>query len=97
MEGHIIVDGETNKGLAAALTKARSIGNPVFIDFWASWCKNCKAMDKTTFKEEGVKARMKNYTFIKYIAEDPVDPDTKAVMEYFGVQGLPTFIILNEK
>jgi thiol:disulfide interchange protein len=94
VEGHLIVDGSTNKGFTDALAQARAAEKPVFIDFWASWCKNCKAMDKTTFKDEVVKARLKDYTFIKYIAEDPVNPETKAVMDHFGVQGLPTFIVL---
>lgn len=96
-EGHLIVDGATNEQLADALQQARADNKPVFIDFWASWCKNCKAMDKTTFKDGMVKAQMKDYTFIKYIAEDPVDPDIKAVMDYFGVQGLPTFVVLHAK
>jgi thiol:disulfide interchange protein len=97
MEGHLVIDGSSNNGLADALRQAHSEGKPVFIDFWASWCKNCKAMDKTTFKDEVVKARLKDYTFIKYIAEDPVNPETKAVMDHFGVQGLPTFIVLGAK
>ena len=97
VEGHLIVDGTTNVGLADALKQARTDGNPVFIDFWASWCKNCKAMDKTTFKDEVVKARLEGYAFIKYVAEDPVDSDTKAVIDRFEVQGLPTFIVLRAK
>jgi thiol:disulfide interchange protein len=97
VEGHLIVDGTSNVGLADALKQARAEGMPVFLDFWASWCKNCKAMDKTTFKDEMVKARLENYTFIKYIAEDPVDQNTKAVMDHFEVQGLPTFIVLRPK
>jgi len=97
VEGHVVVDGSSNEGWADALKQARTDGKPVFIDFWASWCKNCKAMDKTTFKDEVVKARLEGYTVIKYIAEDPVDPDTKAVMEYFKVQGLPTFIVLRAR
>ncbi len=97
VEGHLLVDGTTNMGLADALKQARADGQPVFIDFWASWCKNCQVMDKTTFKDEMVKARLEGYTFIKYIAEDPVNPETKAVMDHFGVQGLPTFIVLRAK
>jgi len=67
---------------------------PIFIDFWASWCKNCKVMDKTTFKDEMVKARLADYVFIKYVAEDPQAPATKAVMDYFDAQGLPTYVVL---
>jgi thiol:disulfide interchange protein DsbD len=94
VEGHIVIDGSTNEGLAEALAAARNSGTPVFIDFWASWCKNCKAMDKTTFKDEMVKSRLSGYTFIKLVAEDPTNPETQAVMNHFGVQGLPTFVVL---
>jgi len=97
VEGHIVVDGATNEGLSSALALAREAGTPVFIDFWASWCKNCKAMDKTTFKDEAVKARLEGYTFIKYVAEDPANENTLKVMEHFDVQGMPTFVVLGAK
>ena len=95
--GHFVVDGATNIGLADALQQARAEGKPVFIDFWASWCKNCHAMEKSTFKDAAVKARLEKYLFIKYVSEDPVNPETKAVMDRFNVQGLPTFVVLDEK
>jgi thiol:disulfide interchange protein len=97
VEGHQVIDGATNEGLADAIKQAKVDGKPVFIDFWASWCKNCKVMDKTTFKDAMVKSRLEGYSFIKYVAEDPTDPETKAVMDHFGVQGLPTFIVLKAK
>ncbi len=97
VKGHLIVDGTTNEGLADALRTAKVTGTPVLIDFWASWCKNCLAMDKTTYKDEAVKARLKNYTFIKYVAEDFDHENTKAVMDHFSVQGLPTFIVLKAR
>jgi thiol:disulfide interchange protein len=97
LEGHLVIDGASNEGLAAVLRQAREEGKPVFIDFWASWCKNCKVMEKTTFKDEVVKARLAGYAFIKYVAEDPTDPETQAMMNRFGVQGLPTFVVLQAK
>lgn len=96
-EDHLIIDGATNEGLADAFRQAQMKRVPVFIDFWASWCKNCVVMDKTTFKDEVVKDRLDGYLYIKYIAEDIGNENTKAVMDHFGVQGLPTFIVLQEK
>ena len=83
-----------NKDFSKKLAQAHAEGKRVFIDFSASWCKNCKAMEKTTFKDEVVKARLENYVFIKYIAESFDNPSTKVVTDHFGVQGLPTFVIL---
>ncbi len=96
-EGHLVIDGSTNEGFAKALRDAKAQGKPVFIDFWASSCKNCKAMDRTTFKDEMVRSRLKDYVFIKYVANElEGSPSTKAVMDYFDVQGLPTFVVLND-
>ena len=94
---HVPSVANTNADFAKNLAQAHEEGKPVIIDFTASWCKNCKAMDKTTFKDEVVKARLENYVFIKYAAESFDDPDTKAVTEHFGVQGLPTFVVLKAK
>lgn len=91
------VDGRTNEGFAERLKTAREEGRPVLIDFTASWCKNCAAMEKTTFKDEAVKASLDNYAFIKYVSEDPQNPNTEAVWSYFEVPGLPTFVVLEAK
>lgn len=91
------IDGRTNEGFAETLAEARQSGTSVVLDFTASWCKNCAVMEKTTFKDEMVKAALEEYRFIKYVAEDLENENTKAVMQHFNAQGLPTLIILEPK
>jgi len=83
-----------NQRLAFVLRQAAAEGRPVLIDFWATWCKNCMAMKKGPLKDPAVQARLDRLHFFEYQAEDPADPAVAAVLEYYGVQGLPTFILL---
>jgi thiol:disulfide interchange protein len=91
---HITIDGATNEGLAEVLREARDSNTPVMIDFGASWCKNCEVMEATTFKNDEVIERLSGYRVIRYLAEDPTHPTTKAFMERFQVRGLPTYVVL---
>ncbi len=79
---------------AAAVAQSRSTGMPLFIDFWATWCKNCMAMDATTFRNDAVMRALEPYVRLKYQAENPRDPETKRVLERFGVKGLPSYVVL---
>jgi thiol:disulfide interchange protein len=40
--------------LADGLATAQRENKPVLIDMWATWCKNCLVMDKTTLEDETV-------------------------------------------
>ncbi|MDA0989345.1 MAG: protein-disulfide reductase DsbD family protein [Verrucomicrobia bacterium] len=68
---------------------------PVFIDIWASWCKNCLTMEKSTFKDPEVARRLDRYVKVKFQAEDLSDPAIKSRLDDFGVLGLPTYIIMH--
>jgi len=83
--------------ITEGLIEAKKTGKPVFIDFWATWCKNCLAMDATTFKDEKVIKEFDNYILVKYKAENLKASPTKEILKHFEVIGLPTYIALAPK
>ncbi len=83
--------------LAEGLAHAERDGKPVLVDLWATWCKNCLTMDKTTFQDASVKAALDGYVKIKFQAESPDEEPAKAVMQRFKAVGLPTYVILKPK
>ncbi len=80
--------------LADGLAQAEREQKPVLIDFWATWCKNCLTMDKTTMADAEVTAALANYVKIKFQAEDPDLEPAKSVMARFRAIGLPTYVLL---
>ena len=78
----------------AALKESAATGRPVLLDFTAAWCKNCKAMELSTFQDPGVKAAMDGMLFVKVHADQPSAPETAALMKLFEVPGLPAYRII---
>jgi thiol:disulfide interchange protein len=76
------------------VAQAKREGKPVFVDFWATWCKNCSVMEKTTFADERVKARLANYVVVKVQTEKPERDPAKAMLKAFEIRGLPGFVVL---
>ena len=83
-----------DNSLARAIATARAEQKPLLIDFWATWCKNCLTMDRTTFEDERVKAALEGYVKVKVQAEDLDAQPAKALMQKFDAVGLPTYVIL---
>ena len=80
--------------LAEGLATARREQKPVLIDMWATWCKNCLTMDKTTLADPTVSAALEDYVKIKFQAERPDERPAEDVMRHFGAIGLPTYAIV---
>ncbi len=88
-----LAEGWTDS-LAEGLAVSARDGKPVLIDFWATWCKNCLTMDKTTFANTDVKAALDGYVKIKVQAEDMDAEPAASLLARFKAVGLPTYVIL---
>ena len=86
-----------HSSLSEGLDAAAREGKPVLIDLWATWCKNCLTMDKTTLADAQVTGALSSYVKIKFQAENPDEPPAKQVMQKFGAVGLPTYVILRPR
>ena len=71
------------------LAAAKSEGRPVMIDFFAEWCAACKELDRETYPALEVIEESGRFLSIKVDATQS-DDALDALMERFGVEGLPT-------
>jgi thioredoxin:protein disulfide reductase len=84
-----------HSSLAEGLNVALLEQKPVLIDMWATWCKNCVVMDRTTLADPTVTKALDRYVKIKYQAEQLDEYPARALVERFKVVGLPTYVILH--
>ncbi|MHC4991316.1 MAG: thioredoxin family protein, partial [Planctomycetota bacterium] len=94
----ITPDAHLEEGWTASicdgLATAREEKRLVLVDMWATWCKNCFAMDKTTFRDEQVVARLEDYVKVKFQAEDLDKSPARELLALFEGIGLPQYAIL---
>lgn len=88
---------EADQELLAALQQARASGQPLFVDFHASWCKDCSAMDDTVFNRSEVKDRLHQFIAVRYAAEQPNTAPAKLLLDHFNLVGLPAYLVLSSK
>ena len=83
--------------LGQGLEAAQDEDKLVLVDMWATWCKNCLTMDRTTLKAPLVEAGLEDYVKVKFQAEDLDASPAKEVLKYLGGIGLPNYAILRPR
>ena len=76
---------------------AKATGKPVFVDVWATWCKNCLAMEKTTFKNDDVRKELEKFAVIRLQAEKPEELLALPEFKDLNIKGLPAFVVFPAK
>jgi len=100
------VEANTWMSFDNGMELARDMGKPVVIDFYTSWCRWCKVMDKETFRDEKVDSYLsEHFISIKLNAEQK---NTKiqyggrsytpgSLARAFKLEAYPSIAYLDEK
>lgn len=75
---------------------AQSKGKIVMLDFYADWCISCKEMERFTFSDAVVQARMKNAVLLQADVTAN-NEDDKALLKRFTLFGPPAILFFDQQ
>jgi len=73
---------------------AQAKGQIVMLDFYADWCVSCKEMDRLTFSESAIQARLKNAVILQADVTAN-DADDKILLQRFQLFGPPATLFFD--
>ena len=81
--------------LMGAIKKSVGANKPVMIEFYATWCPACRAVQANILPDPAVRRAAQNVTAIGVDCSEP-SPIIKEMMDAFHVYAFPTFIYYNK-
>lgn len=82
------------KSVADLDARVKAAGKPVMLDFYADWCVSCKEMERFTFADAKVRARLAGFTLLQADVTANSEDD-KALLQRFNLFGPPGIIFFD--
>ena len=74
----------------------QAAGRPILVEFTADWCINCKAMERTTFKDKKLLETIDSLGVIPLQVDlTQVDDTRREIFARFGGRAIPYIVLLN--
>ena len=75
--------------------RLKSAGRPVMLDFYADWCVSCKEMERFTFTDPAVQAKLKDVILLQADVTGNTEADL-ALLKRFDLFGPPGIIFFDK-
>jgi len=85
---------ERVRTLAELDARLKNPGRPVMLDFYADWCVSCKEMERLTFADPAVAARMNKMLLLQVDVTADTEDD-KALLKRFDLFGPPGIVFFD--
>ena len=82
------------KSVADLEARVKAAGKPVMLDFYADWCVSCKEMERFTFSDPKVRAKLAGFTLLQADVTANSEDD-KALLQRFKLFGPPGIIFFD--
>jgi thiol:disulfide interchange protein DsbD len=78
------------------LDKAKAEGKMVMIEFFATWCSDCQAMETKVFNQEKITNALSSLLVLKVDVSQKTD-EVEQIRKTFAVYGYPTILFFDSK
>lgn len=98
IRGKVEAPAAQSSGLVAKVRAGLNEGRPVFVDFTAEWCLNCKAFEKLVLDTEIIQNafKQKNVLFVKADYTNQA-PDVADALRKINRAGVPAYVLFRKR